>query len=208
MYITKTFAEAFIKAQDSIEGAKKGKVNTFFKDGKGNGSKYADLSACWDACRDALHDNGFAVLQFPCRSKKEGCIGMRTILLHSSGGSIEDVFYVPMKDPTSAQQMGSAITYARRYALCSVVGICPEDDDGNAASKGTAVRKAMPTPESPKEFDLASFTQKVANAKTREDTSGLKALYTELRGSSCPEPAKTANLASLAQTIKELSSGH
>lgn len=200
--VSKEFAEDFIKVQDSIEGAKRAKENTFFKNAKGAASKYADLTACWEACRDALHDNGFAVLQFPIVADP-GYVGLETILLHRGGESIGRQFYVPMKDATSAQQMGSAITYARRYALCAVVGICPEDDDGNAASKAPAAKKE------PKVVELwTPIDADFDKAKMNGDVDGMKTAYTRLRNSSCPEPTKTHLLKEYAIKIKEMSGGN
>lgn len=124
-------AAALSKAQGQIEGARKTSANPYFK------SKYADLSEVWDACRDALGANGLAVTQFPV-SGDQG-IGVDTMLMHSSGEWLSQEFFLPVslaKDGTSnAQGGGSALTYARRYALAAVVGVCPEDDDGNAAAR-------------------------------------------------------------------------
>jgi len=112
---------ALSKAQGMIKGAAKDSTNPFFK------NKYADLSSVWEACREALSKNELAVIQTPV----EG--GVITMLAHSSGEWIKS--YLPMK-PTKddAQGAGSAITYARRYALAAFVGVAPEDDDGQAAS--------------------------------------------------------------------------
>lgn len=131
MGMSPEFAKAFIKAQSQVEGAKKGRSNPAFK------SKYADLAACWDACEDALQKNGFGIIQWPVKARQAGHVGLATILLHESGETSGQTFEMPVKDPTNPQAVGSALTYARRYALCAVMGICPEDDDGNAAAKTT-----------------------------------------------------------------------
>ena len=118
-------ATALAKAQAKIEGATKDKNNPAFK------SKYADLSSVWDACRQSLTDNGLSVVQVAEGDGTQATIVTR--LMHASGQWIEGTLIVrPAK--TDAQGIGSAITYARRYALASMVGVCPEDDDGNAAS--------------------------------------------------------------------------
>lgn len=120
-------AVALAKAQSLIEGASKDKTNPHFR------SKYADLASCWDACRKALTGNGISVLQAPAPA--DDGIVLATRLLHSSGQWIEDDgLHLPAakRDP---QGYGSALTYARRYGLCAMVGIAPEDDDGNAATK-------------------------------------------------------------------------
>jgi ERF superfamily len=118
-------AAALSKAQGKITGALKDSSNPFFK------SKYSDLASCWDACRQALSECGLSVTQFP--STTEGKDYLTTTLLHSSGQWMRSSLALNPKDQTS-QAVGSAITYARRYALCAVIGIAQVDDDGNAAS--------------------------------------------------------------------------
>lgn len=123
-------ATALAKAQATIEGAIKGKVNPAFK------SKYADLSSVWDACREQLTANGLSVVQFP-GEVVDGRMTLTTQLLHASGEWMRATMAVPLTK-ADAQGAGSAITYARRYALAAVVGVSPEDDDGNAASRPVA----------------------------------------------------------------------
>lgn len=117
-------AAALCKAQAQMEGAKKDANNPHFK------SKYADLASVWDAIRGPLTSNGLSVVQL-LRSTQNG-VAVETILMHASGQQISDVFAVPASK-NDAQGYGSAATYARRYALMAMVGVAPEDDDGNAA---------------------------------------------------------------------------
>ena len=120
-------AAALAKAQATIKGACKDKNNPFYK------SKYADLSNIWDACREALTNNQLSVVQAPEQSEGGG-IAVETMLMHSSGQFIASRYVMPITDSKiNAQTIGSAITYARRYALAAMVGVAPEDDDGNAA---------------------------------------------------------------------------
>jgi hypothetical protein len=58
---------------------------------------------------------------------------LTTILRHVSGEAIETEYPV-LADYSSPQKIGSAMTYARRYSLMALVGVAPEDDDGNEAS--------------------------------------------------------------------------
>lgn len=117
-------AAALSKTQAAIEGASKDKNNPFFK------SKYADLSSVWDACRGPLTDNGLAVVQ--TTEPNGGSVAIITTLVHSSGEWIRGKLSIkPVKE--DPQSIGSAITYARRYALAAIVGVCPEDDDAEAA---------------------------------------------------------------------------
>jgi hypothetical protein len=117
-------AGAIAKAQAEMQGAKKGSTNPFFS------SKYADLGAVMAATKEALHNHGLSVVQFPIAA--DGKCGVSTMLLHESGQYItEDCLLACSKqDP---QAYGSAITYARRYGWQAVCGIPSEDDDGNSA---------------------------------------------------------------------------
>ena len=121
----KEIAAALNKAQAEMSGAKKGANNPFFK------SKYADLNSVVDAVRQPFCDNGLSYSQFPLM--EDGRVGVETILMHESGEWMSNKLMLPVvkQDPQAA---GSAITYARRYALLAIAGIPAEDDDGNAAS--------------------------------------------------------------------------
>jgi hypothetical protein len=120
-------AKAFVKAQTQFGPALKTKSNPHLK------SKYADLAACVEAVIDALHTNGIALMQHT-HDCDNGVI-VETVFLHESGEVLSTGrLHVPAvkADP---QGYGSALTYARRYALMTACGIAPEDDDGQAASK-------------------------------------------------------------------------
>jgi len=123
-------SKALTQVQGSVEGAVKGKVNPAFK------SKYADLTSVWEACREPLVMNGLSVVQFP-GEMVDNRMTLTTQLSHESGEWMRCTLSIPLTK-ADAQGYGSAVTYARRYALAAVVGVCPEDDDGNAASRGTA----------------------------------------------------------------------
>lgn len=122
-------AKALSKAQGEMGGASKAKDNPFFK------SKYADLGAVIQAVKGPFADNGLSYTQFPI--EENGRIGVETMLMHSSGEYLCQSFTVQV-GKQDAQGAGSAITYCRRYGLQSIAGIPSEDDDGNAASKGSS----------------------------------------------------------------------
>lgn len=138
-------ATAMAKAQKVIKGAKKDSANPFFK------STYADLASVVDACRDALADNGIAVVQTPSATD-DGRVSVTTMLVHGSGQWMSDALTVKPKDD-GAQAMGSVITYLRRYSLAAFVGVAPEDDDGNAAEGRNNAKLAAVTKAAPKGYD-------------------------------------------------------
>jgi len=114
---------AFLKAQKRIKPAKKDSENPFFK------SMYADFGAVVDSCRDILNAEGISILQ-----PIDG-LNVETILIHESGEWFSSLTPIVSKDANNPQALGSAITYARRYGLQSMVLLPSEDDDGNQASK-------------------------------------------------------------------------
>jgi hypothetical protein len=120
------FAASFSKAQSEMSGATKERVNPAFK------SRYADLASAHEACREALTKYGLSYLQTAIINAAGAFSGITTTILHSSGQWVEGDFPIsPVKnDP---QGIGSAATYGRRYGLMAMVGIAPEDDDGEAA---------------------------------------------------------------------------
>jgi hypothetical protein len=119
-------SEALSKVQAVLEGAKLDSENPFFK------SKYSDLTSVWSACRKPLAENGLSVIQ-TCQSETADMVIVETMLCHTSGEWVRGRLAMrPVKaDP---QGVGSCITYARRYSLAAIVGVAPEDDDGNVAS--------------------------------------------------------------------------
>lgn len=134
-------AEALAKAQGEMTHAKKSAENPFFK------SHYADLPAVIDAARPYLAKNNLAVTQLPTGAADN--MELITMLIHSSGEYVQSRYPIrPIKhDP---QSIGSAITYARRYAFCAITGMAAmgEDDDGNAATipqkNGNGHGKSLP----------------------------------------------------------------
>ena len=173
-------ATALAKAQGEITGALKDSANPFFK------SKYADLASCWDACRGPLSKHGLAIIQAP-EHTETGLI-LTTTLAHNSGQWISASLPIHPKDDTP-QAMGSALTYARRYALTAFVGVAQIDDDGNLAS-GKVTYGAQPAydaphkpqgdmgKDAPKELleTIAQSIRDVLDADVEEDVRALKAM--------------------------------
>lgn len=118
---------ALVAAQGHFEAVDKSAENPFFK------SHYADLPAIVKAIQPILLEHGLAVTQWPGFDGDHDLLTTR--VFHTSGQWIESSMrlYLAKQDP---QGQGSAITYARRYALSAALGIVTEeDDDGQAASK-------------------------------------------------------------------------
>ena len=129
------FSKAFAKTQQEMKQPLKDANNPFFK------SKYVPLENVVEAITESASKNGLSFTQFPS-SDEDGNVTVGTLVMHSSGEWIE---YDPIKmkpvknDP---QSIGSAITYAKRYALSAIFGITSDqDDDGNEA---TQTKKQQP----------------------------------------------------------------
>lgn len=117
-------AAALSKAQGEILDATKGAENPYFK------SKYADLAAVRSVIREPMAKHGLSLVQLP--KTVDGGVEVETMLLHSSGQYIKSCLFMPAAKG-DAHGIGSAITYARRYSIMSILSLATEDDDGNAA---------------------------------------------------------------------------
>ena len=131
-------AIALSKAQAENGTVHKDAKNPFFK------SNYASLAQVWETVRPALTANGLSVVQLP--SQDASGYYVESMLIHSSGQWIKCRTYMkPVKD--DPQGIGSLISYARRYALQSLVMVCPDDDDGELAmGRSTSVPQARTLP--------------------------------------------------------------
>lgn len=130
----KSLTAALAAFQADLPKVGKGSVNPHFK------SRYAALEDIQNTVLPKLATFGLAWVTMP--TKEEGEFMLRYELRHTSGESIGGAY--PLGGGTP-QQRGSEITYAKRYALCAVVGIAPDDDDdGNAASAGRPAQAAKP----------------------------------------------------------------
>ena len=123
---------ALAKAQAELTNPEKSLVATIrspFPREADRTFRYAPLSSGLDIVRKSLGRHEIATIQSTEIDKEAGLLRLTTILAHSSGEWISSEWPVcPMSDIASAQRMGAALTYARRYALFTLVGIAGEDD--------------------------------------------------------------------------------
>jgi ERF superfamily len=133
-----TLFSAMAAAFGEIQGATKAKQGQVGR----QEYKYADLGSVIDAIKPALINHG---LFFTQRTElSDGGAVVKTVLHHASGGSMDlGVLFVPANQ-NNAQGFGSALTYARRYALVTAFGVPTEDDDGSAASKTARAEPEKP----------------------------------------------------------------
>lgn len=166
----KTLIEALSALQSKMEQPSKNAVNPHFK------NKYADLAACMEAVRPHLTGLGLAVTQ-ATRLLDNGFTVLDTTLHHVSGEKITGTYPI---NPTqnNPQGYGSAMTYARRYALCALLGIvADDDDDGNAASSPATVA-TKPSKQEPKDAAKEAadnYIAQITAAKTADEITAIMA---------------------------------
>lgn len=195
-------AQALLKAQTEFMTASKDAKNPFFK------SKYATLNSVWEAVATALHNNGLVCIQ-PIVNNM-----VATTIIHTSGQFITSECPIVCAKQNDPQALGSAITYSRRYALASMLGVMTDDDDDaesamvrkqpQSAPKPAAkpAEKAEPAPD---EIPVGNLSNKcaldIAAAKT---TSELISIYNAYATS---EPIADLKAACAAMK-KQLESGN
>ncbi|UVI31187.1 ERF family protein [Paenibacillus spongiae] len=130
-------AMALVKFNGEVETITKDAKNPHFK------NKYASLDNIIEEIRPVLSKHGITVMQIP--SGDGETVSMKTMLLHESGEWMESEPLVMRPVKNDPQGVGSCITYARRYSLCSMLSLSTgEDDDGNHASQPQRAAQSAP----------------------------------------------------------------
>ena len=135
-------AAAIVKAQADMKNAPLNKENPHFR------SKFADLAAIRDATIPCLTKHGLSIIQHTRMAGDR--LFLYTRLMHESGEYLESEYPLPMH-MDKPQQMGSAITYAKRYCWSAMCGIAAEEDDDANAAQGEKEDRIDPNPPELKE---------------------------------------------------------
>jgi hypothetical protein len=153
--------------QADLPKVTKGSVNPHFK------SRYADLADITNVVVPLLAKHGLAWVTMP--KIIDGSFVLVYELVHEDGDHIGGVYPIGDGKP---QEIGSALTYARRYTLCAVTGVAPDgdDDDGNAAQ----------------EASTKDWGQVLALAATIDTLDELRALYVSAGVSHATDAVKSA----------------
>ena len=146
----KNIAGALVKFQASVSKVAKEANNPFFK------SKYASLANILDTIQKPLSECGLAISQFPDGD------ALTTIILHADSGEwMESSYVMPVAKQNDPQAMGSAITYARRQSIGSILNLNIDDDDDGEKAMGRQIpKKDELTPKHP------SWAKAVEHLKT------------------------------------------
>lgn len=199
-------SEALAKAQGEMKPASFDSTNPHFR------SKYASLTAIMEACRSSLSTNNIAIVQGT--SVEENRVIVTTMLVHSSGEFISDQLSLnTVKD--TPQGVGSAITYARRYSLSSMVGIVSDEDDDAEGATDNNVKPSRPVLVKNIQMNKKSKTETktinkpvAANNPVQERVSKIRQIFTlSAKLGHSPDDMKSVigNLIGFDKPIKESS---
>jgi len=194
---------AMAQAQAGVQGAHKDSNNPFFR------SKYADLSSCWDACREPLSKAGLSVKQFVEPHPDPYVIRLVTKLSHSSGqwesGVMEFRCQTREKqkdkegnessiwtDTLDPQTYGLIMTYARRYGLCAMVGIAPEDTDAEPKSSNCGQK-----------YDNRPFKKATTTSEKKPEAPAPPSQSSQSAGNEQPGCLSPANVKKIRLSIEK-----
>jgi len=191
----KELAGALSKAQAEMPSAKFDASNPFLK------NKYASLGAIIEAARKPLANNGLSISQLPVNDGET--IGVTSILMHNSGEWIESTLTLPVSDEkgkSTAQVAGSVITYLRRYALASMLGIYADED-----TDGHQEKQEAPAIDYPPELAVVTNSKGVPYVELDNTKLGFM-LNSIVKALNSPDKSddEKATLAMKAQVIRDI----
>src|SRR5215468_1419209 len=158
-----TIAAALAKAQAQLVNPEKSLVGTIRSEqvsGSERSFRYAPLSSGLDIVRKTLSQHEIATIQTTSIDESASIVRLSTVLAHASGEWIASDWPVcAISETATPQRMGAALTYARRYALFTLVGIAGEDDLDAPDLTG-------PSTETPKKFTASgNGSQEIRSAR-------------------------------------------
>jgi hypothetical protein len=170
-------ASALAKAQAELINPEKSLTATIRTGRLGDGERsfrYAPLSSGLDIVRKTLGQHEIATLQTTTIDQTAGMVHLTTTLAHASGEWVASDWPVcPIAETTNPQRMGAALTYARRYALFTLVGIAGEDDlDAPDLCDGPPSLSSSADDHSSKDGRLRMPPRTPGNGRSRSDRKG------------------------------------
>lgn len=164
--MTDNLGSALLATQQQVKNPALDSTNPHFH------SRFASLGAHLDAIVPVANTNGLVIVQEP-HALTDGTPALRTRVIHASTFEfIESTMPLVLAKP-DPQGQGSAITYARRYALAAIFGVTGEpDDDGNrsVSPRGTATDAAVSRPETPAPAAASPAAPLVEKAQAAAET--------------------------------------
>lgn len=192
-------AKAFAKTQQELKQPLKNAENPFFN------STYVPLENVAQSITDVATKNGLSYSQEP--TVIDGVVSVTTLVMHSSGEWIE---YEPLRlkpNKNNIQGCGSAITYAKRYALSAIFGITSDkDDDGNGAVNYEQVNNQRSQKRPAQKSELSAkanklFSQLIDLGQTQEDIAVYVKGFMDRKGLEKSTEAKTAAMEQMKNDI-------
>jgi hypothetical protein len=180
-------ATALAKAQTELSNPEKAMVGAVYtaRSDTPQTFRYASLSSGLDIVRKTLGGHQIAVAQTTDIDRAGGMVNLTTVLLHTSGEWISSDWPVcRLSETTAPRRMGAALTYARRYALFTMVGIAGEDDldappdvadEAAAVQSGPVVTSPGPVPVPPSEPQAGTATTpKIPTKLSAEESATIR----------------------------------
>jgi hypothetical protein len=205
-FLGRSIAAALAKAQAELINPEKSLVATLRSDGPGRAERsfrYAPLSSGLEIVRKTLSQHEIATVQTTSIDETAGLVRLSTVLAHASGEWIASDWPVCAISETAApHRMGAALTYARRYALFTLVGIAGEDDlDAPDLTTPTAPTSKVDKPSGNKIGDLnggrAHSTQQFSGDRRAKVVSNPRKPTLEPQASASLRDQLTAELKGL-----------
>lgn len=156
---TNDLSAALAKAQAAMTAATFNRINPHFK------NRYADLAAVIDAIREPLATNGLSFTQ--TTEIREGGFVLVTTLRHASGQWVASEYPLPVG--AKPQELGSALTYARRYSLSAIACIAADDDDDAEVARTSGQVSSIPAKRA---NPHVTTPEDLSDAKPRHDERG------------------------------------
>jgi hypothetical protein len=170
-------AKAMLKVQKQLRPALKDNYNNFTQ------SRYATLNSVMEACGEALIDAGIWVTQYPVPVEGDGkLLGLVTKLVHAESGEWQESLLVMPLSKNDPQGYGSALTYARRYGLSSMVGLVTEDDDANTACKSQDLQNPRIADLKPRQEDFIQSLPRIDGVSYQQQKAKDGTVYVTATG--------------------------
>jgi len=142
-------------------------------------SKYASLSAHLEKIKPIFAKHDLAVVQLPIGNSES--VGIRTIVIHTSGASLESDAFLPADKGMSGQQAGAIYSYIRRYALAGLAGVATDDCDAETD------RVARPASQAPVSLGTTKTSKFVANPSVGKASGTAVAPFGDAKGTALSE---------------------
>lgn len=211
-------ATALAKAQMELSNPEKSMIGTIDHNNRGDNPqtfRYAPLASGLDIVRKTLGGQQIAIAQTTDIDRVNGVVNLTTILMHTSGEWISSDWPVcALSDASAPRRMGAALTYARRYALFTLVGIAGEDDldapdlprdaaradargrtvtTNNASLQSSALKAAVPNVQRPSDdgATLLTVLSDIEACATLDDLSKMATALLKAKNNLPAADAKT-----------------